>query len=151
VLAQVIDGDVLRSGLSRDLGFSAADRRENIRRAAEVALTLAEAGVVAIVALISPFRADRALVARRAREKNLPFAEIYVNAPLAACEQRDPKGLYRRAHAGLLPSFTGIDSPYEPPARPRLTLRTDRESVDDSVVKLLRVALSLARPHPRHP
>jgi len=148
-LAAVIDGDVLRTGLTRDLGFSAADRRENVRRAAEAAFLLADAGVVTIAALISPFRADRADIAARARARRIPFAEIYVAAPLAACEQRDPKGLYRRARAGLLPLFTGIDSPYEAPRRPRLTLRTDRESVAASARKLLRVALLLARPAPR--
>jgi adenylyl-sulfate kinase len=146
VLPAVVDGDVLRTGLSHGLGFSDADRKENIRRAAEAALLLAEAGAVAITALISPFREDRQQIADRCRLRGIPFAEIYVNASLAACEARDPKGLYRKARAGLLPSFTGIDSPYEPPPAPALELHTDYESVAQSLEKLTALTLRLARP-----
>lgn len=146
IVAAIVDGDALRSGLSRDLGFSDADRRENVRRAAELALALAQAGVVAIVALISPFREDREAAAARARERGVRFAEVFVNAPLAVCEQRDPKGLYRKARAGQVRAFTGIDSPYEPPSRPELELRTDVMSVHDCSERLTRLALALARP-----
>lgn len=145
VLAATVDGDVLRSGLSRDLGFSDADRRENIRRAAELAYHFADTGVVAIVALISPFRADRSMAAARMRERNLPFAEVFINAPLATCESRDPKGLYRKARSGALAGFTGIDAPYEPPERPALELRTDRETIEESLAKLARHTLELVR------
>ena len=146
VLPAVVDGDVLRTGLSHGLGFSDADRKENIRRAAEAALLLAEAGAVAITALISPFREDRQHIADRCRLRGIPFAEIYVNSSLAACEARDPKGLYKRARAGLLPSFTGIDSPYEPPLAPALELHTDVESVAQSMGKLTALTLRLAHP-----
>jgi len=146
VLAAVLDGDMLRTGLSKNLGFSVEDRRENLRRATELALHLADAGVVVIAALISPFRGDRALAAEKARERGIPFAEIFVNAPLAECERRDPKGLYQKAKAGEIKQFTGIDSPYEPPLAPDLELRTDRESVEQSVEKVAELALGLARP-----
>jgi adenylylsulfate kinase len=99
---------------------------------------------VVAVALISPFREDRAGVAARVREYGIPFAEVLVNAPLSACELRDPKGLYRKARAGEIPQFTGIDSPYEPPLAPALELRTDLEAVGDSVAKLMRLALEVA-------
>jgi len=145
VLPVVLDGDVLRTGLSHGLGFSDADRKENIRRAAEAALLLAEAGAVVVTALISPFRADRRHIADRCQVRGVAFAEVFVNAPLAECERRDPKQLYRRARAGQLPSFTGIDSPYEPPLAPALELRTDRESVEQSLEKLTALALNLAR------
>ena len=146
ILSAVLDGDVLRTGLSRNLGFTADDRSENLRRATELAIHLADAGVVVIAALISPFRADRALAAERAKERGVPFAEIFINAPLAECERRDPKQLYQKARAGKIPMFTGIDSPYEAPLAPDLELRTDRDSVDQSLEKLARLALGLARP-----
>jgi len=146
VLAAVLDGDLLRTGLSKNLGFSAEDRRENLRRAVELSFHLADAGVVVIAALISPFRADRAMAAERARERGTPFAEVFVNASLAECERRDPKQLYQRARAGKIPSFTGIDSPYEPPLAPDLELRTDHESVEQSLDSLVALAQKLARP-----
>jgi bifunctional enzyme CysN/CysC len=146
ILSAVLDGDVLRTGLSKNLGFSPEDRSENLRRAAELAIHLADAGVVVIAALISPFRSDRAMAAERAKERNLPFAEVFVNAPLAECERRDTKQLYKRARAGDIPQFTGIASPYEHPMAPDLELRTDRESVSDSIDKLAHLALGLAQP-----
>lgn len=149
VLSVVLDGDLIRSGLSRDLGFSADDRSENIRRTGEAAALVAAAGAVAIVALISPFRADRGRVADRAGERGIRFAEIYVNAPLAVCEQRDPKALYRRARAGEIRDLTGIGSPYEEPLAPDLELRTDIESVPQSLEKLTQFALALVQPN-RH-
>ena len=133
--AAVVDGDALRTGLSKNLGFSPPDRRENIRRAGELALALADAGLVVIAALISPFRGDRAMVAKRAEESGIPFAEVYINAPLAVCEQRDPKGLYLRARCGKIVSFTGLDAPYEPPLSPRYELRTDLDSIDQSKIQ----------------
>ncbi len=145
ILPAVVDGDVLRAGLCQGLGFSDTDRKENIRRAAEAALLLAEAGAVVITALISPFRADRQLVAELCRVRGVPFAEVFVNAPLAECERRDPKQLYVRARAGQIPKFTGIDSPYEPPLAPTLELRTDLEPVEQSLEKLFTLAATLAR------
>jgi adenylylsulfate kinase len=137
VLATVIDGDLLRSGLSRDLGYAPEDRRENLRRATELALHLSAAGLVVIVALISPSRADRSEVARRMKETGIPFAEVFINTPLTVCERRDPKGLYRRARIGEIRSFTGLDSAYEPPLHADLELHPDLESIDQSVEKLL--------------
>lgn len=123
----VLDGDLLRQGLNRDLGFSPEDRHENIRRTAEVARLVAAAGAVAVVALISPYAADRAAARRIAAP--LPFLEVHVHADLAVCEARDPKGLYRRARAGLLPGFTGIDAPYEAPEAPEVRVETASCSV----------------------
>lgn len=137
----LLDGDVLRGGLNRDLGFTAQDRGENIRRVGEVARLMADAGLIVIVALISPFRRDRQAV----RERFAPgeFIEVHVDVPLAVAEARDPKGLYRKARAGLLKDFTGVDSPYEPPTAPELHLRTATVSPDaaaDAVLAHLRAA-----------
>lgn len=121
--ASVLDGDNVRHGLNGDLGFSDDDRIENVRRVGEVARLLADAGVVALVPVISPFRAGRD-VARTAHEGDgLRFLEVFVDTPLAECEARDPKGLYAKARRGELRGMTGIDSPYEPPLRPDLVLR----------------------------
>ena len=118
-----LDGDDLRDGLNGDLGFEASDRAENVRRTAHVARLLAEAGVVAIVALVSPYAADRALARRLHTDASVPFLEVFVDTPLDECERRDPKGLYARARRGELARLTGIDDPYEPPKQPNLTLR----------------------------
>lgn len=134
----VLDGDIVRAGLCRDLGFSAEHRHENIRRVGEVAALFADAGAVAIAAFISPFRLDRQVARKAAGDA---FHEIYLSADLATCEQRDPKGLYRRARRGEIDEFTGISSPYESPEQPELTLDTARESLDDSVAKLLAYVL----------
>jgi bifunctional enzyme CysN/CysC len=123
--AYVLDGDNLRHGLNGDLGFSAADRTENVRRVGHVARLLADAGVVALVPLISPYRADRDLVRALHTAAELPFFEVFVDTPLELCEQRDPKGLYKQARAGEITGFTGIDDPYEAPAAPDLVLRPD--------------------------
>ncbi len=130
LLTCLLDGDVLRTGLNRDLGFSAEDRAENVRRVGEVARLMADAGLIVIVALISPFRRDRQAV----RERFAPgeFFEVYVDVSLAVAESRDPKGLYRKARAGLLKDFTGIDSPYEPPVSPELHLQTATLSPDEA-------------------
>jgi adenylylsulfate kinase len=130
----VLDGDNLRTGLARDLGFSPADRDENVRRTAEVAALMAEAGLIVLVSLISPLRAERAQARRIARD--LPFLEIFVSTPLAVCESRDPKGLYQRARTGQIPDFTGISAPYEPPDAPDLTLVTEHCSVTASAEPL---------------
>jgi bifunctional enzyme CysN/CysC len=123
--AYVLDGDNLRHGLNGDLGFSAADRAENVRRVGHVARLFADAGVVAVVPLISPYRADRDAVRARHAEAGLPFYEIFVDTPLSVCEARDPKGLYAEARAGRITGFTGIDDPYEEPTAPELVLRPD--------------------------
>ncbi len=120
--AYLLDGDNLRHGLNGDLGFSAADRSENVRRVGEVARLFADAGVVALVPLISPYRADRDGVRAAHQTAGLPFAEVHLDTPIELCEQRDPKGLYARARAGELTGFTGIDDPYEAPRAPELVL-----------------------------
>jgi adenylylsulfate kinase len=137
-LAWVLDGDNVRHGLNEDLGFSDRDRKENIRRVGEVALLVAETGAIVITSLISPFREERDLVRARAGEGR--FFEVFVDTPLDVCEKRDPKGLYRRARAGEIPEFTGISSPYEPPTRAEVVLRTAEMPVDtcvETVVALL--------------
>ncbi len=116
--AYLLDGDNLRHGLNADLGFSAADRAENVRRVGEVARLLADAGVVAVVSLVSPYRADRDRVRAVHDEAGLPFVEVFVDTPLAVCEARDPKGMYAKARAGEITGFTGVDDPYEAPAAP---------------------------------
>jgi adenylyl-sulfate kinase len=132
-----LDGDNLRHGLNGDLGFSAEDRSENMRRAGEVAALFADAGVVALVSLVSPFAADRER-ARAAHERaGLPFAEVYVSTPPEECERRDPKGLWARARAGEIKGFTGVDDPYEPPANPQLTLGPEL-SPDEAAEEVLR-------------
>jgi len=142
--AYVLDGDNLRHGLCSDLGFSHADRKENIRRAGEVARLFADAGIICITAFISPYRSDRDL----AREITPPgrFLEVYVNAPLGVCEQRDPKGLYAKARRGEIKEFTGISAPYEVPLKPELELRTDQcnvgECISSIVAELNRMAKS---------
>ena len=120
--AYVLDGDNVRHGLNADLGFSAADRAENVRRVGHVARLLADAGVVAFVPVISPYRADRDLVRALHAEAGLPFHEVFVDTPIELCEQRDPKGLYAKARAGEITGFTGIDDPYEAPTSPDLVL-----------------------------
>jgi bifunctional enzyme CysN/CysC len=130
---ELLDGDTVRKHLSKGLGFSREDRDENIRRIGFVAGLLTRNGVIALVAAISPYRAVREEV----RAAIGPFVEVYVNAPLEVCEARDPKGLYRKARAGALPAFTGVDDPYEPPLDPEAECRTDRESVDVCVAKVL--------------
>jgi len=135
--AYLLDGDNLRHGLNGDLGFSAEDRTENVRRAAEVARLFADAGVISLVPLISPYRADR----DRAREAHelaeLPFYEVFINTPIEICEQRDPKGLYKLARAGEITGFTGIDDPYEAPNSPELELTPDDGEPQAQAAKVL--------------
>jgi bifunctional enzyme CysN/CysC len=123
--AYVLDGDNLRHGLNADLGFSAEDRAENVRRVGELAKVLADAGVIAIVSLVSPYSADRQRVRASHSEASLPFVEIFVDTPLAVCEARDPKGMYAKARAGEITHFTGVDDPYEAPEAPHLRLRPE--------------------------
>lgn len=123
--AYLLDGDNLRHGLNGDLGFSAPDRTENVRRVGEVARLFADAGVVALVPLISPYRADRDRARAAHEAADLPFHEVYVNTPLEVCEARDPKGLYAKARAGEIRGFTGIDDPYEAPVAADLVLTPD--------------------------
>ena len=130
---EVLDGDAVRRHLCKGLGFSREDRDENIRRIGFVAGMLTRHGVIALVAAISPYRGTRGEV----RASIGSFVEVYVNAPLEVCEQRDPKGLYRKARAGELRGFTGIDDPYEPPLHPDVECRTDREGLEESVNKVL--------------
>jgi adenylylsulfate kinase len=131
----LLDGDNIRLGLNKNLGFSDADRTENIRRIGEVSKLFVDAGLIAITAFISPFRADRDLV--RALVGPGEFFEVYVKAPLDVCEQRDPKGLYKKARAGAIKQFTGIDSPYEEPLKPELVIDTSQQSLEQSTQLLL--------------
>jgi adenylylsulfate kinase len=135
----LLDGDNIRSGLNHDLGFSARDREENIRRISEVARLFVDANTIVLTAFISPFRKDRA--AARARVGADEFFEIYVKCPLSVCESRDPKGLYKKARAGEIKNFTGIDSDYEAPQSPELVVDTSAETLDvctQKVIDLLR-------------
>lgn len=133
----VFDGDNVRHGLCADLGFSAEDRVENIRRIGEMSKLFIEAGVIALTAFISPFRADRDRVRHLVAEGD--FLEIYCHCPLEVCEQRDVKGLYAKARQGLIKDFTGISSPYEPPLNPDLDLDTARHSLEDCVQQVLKL------------
>ncbi|HEV3213965.1 MAG TPA: adenylyl-sulfate kinase [Acidimicrobiales bacterium] len=137
VSATSLDGDVLRAGISADLGFGPEDRDENVRRAGEIALMLASQGEVVIVSLVSPRRAARDGVRQRHRTRGVGFLEVHVAAPLAVCEERDPKALYRRAREGGLAHMTGVDDPYEPPTKPDLVLATDLQSVEDTGAQLI--------------
>jgi len=139
----VLDGDNVRLGLNRDLRFSAEDRAENIRRVAEVAKLFAEAGCVAVTAFISPYRSDRIRARRIVSQEGpeIPFFEVFVDAPLAVCEQRDPKGLYARARTGGIRQFTGVSDPYQPPDAPDLRLNTASQSIDESLAALLEMLL----------
>jgi len=124
LLTYTLDGDNLRHGLNGDLGFSADDRTENVRRVAEVARLFADAGVVALVPLISPYRAGREHARRLHEAAGLVFVEVFIDAPLDVCEERDPKGLYAKARAGEITGFTGVDDPYEPPVTPDIVIAT---------------------------
>lgn len=131
----VLDGDNLRHGLNKDLGFSGADRSENIRRVAEVAKLMVDAGLIVIVSLISPFAKDRE--SARALFAEGKFVEVFVDASLAECEKRDAKGLYKKARDGEIVNFTGIDSPYETPDKPEITVKSEMLSVEGSAILIL--------------
>ena len=127
----VLDGDNIRHGLNKNLGFSAADRSENIRRIAEVAKLFNDCGIITLTAFISPYRQDRANARELCRQGC--FIEVYADCPLGVCEERDPKGMYKKAREGIIKEFTGISAPYEPPEHPEIHLRTDRMSIDRCV------------------
>ncbi|MBC6473506.1 MAG: adenylyl-sulfate kinase [Hormoscilla sp. GM102CHS1] len=130
---EILDGDIVRQNLTKGLGFSKEDRDENIRRIGFVSHLLTRNGVIVLVSAISPYRQIR----QEVREKVKDFVEVYVNAPLAVCEERDVKGLYKRARAGEIKAFTGISDPYEPPVNPEIECRTDKEELSESVAKVL--------------
>lgn len=130
----VLDGDNIRKGLCKDLGFSERDRTENIRRIGEVSKLMVDAGIITLTAFISPFLRDRQIV--RSLVPPGDFIEIYCKASLEACEGRDPKGLYKKAREGIIPEFTGISSPYEEPEAPELTLNTEQMTIEDCVKKI---------------
>jgi len=135
--SELLDGDEVRTHLSKGLGFSREDRDTNVRRIGWVARLLARNGVIAITAAISPYRDVRDEIRREAAADGVPFIEIYADAPLAAVAERDVKGLYRRALAGELTHFTGVSDPYEPPTAPEVTARTSQETIDDSIDRIL--------------
>ena len=136
-LAYVLDGDNIRHGLNKNLGFSAADREENIRRIGEVAKLFADLGAITMTSFISPYRKDRDTVRALHAADKLPFIEVYVNTPIATCEERDPKGLYKKARAGQLKNFTGIDDPYEAPLQPEVTIDATSTSPQEAAVLLI--------------
>ena len=130
-LSYILDGDNVRQGLNQDLTFSDEDRKENIRRISEVAKLMADTGMIVLTAFISPFREDRAQARKIIGEEN--FIEIFIDTPLEICEARDVKGLYKKARAGEIPAFTGISSPYEPPLNAEIVVKTENQSIEDSV------------------
>lgn len=140
ILTQVLDGDNVRTGINNNLGFTDADRTENIRRIAEVAKLFVHCGIVTICSFVSPTVAIRQL-ARQIIGNKPDFLEVYINASLEVCEQRDVKGLYQKARAGLIPDFTGIGSPFEPPIAPDITLNTQNQLPEESVQQLLEFLL----------
>lgn len=135
-LAYVLDGDNIRHGLNKNLGFSAADRAENIRRIGEVAKLFGDCGVITITSFVSPYRADRDLVRALHDAAKLPFIEVFVDTPIALCEERDPKGLYKKARAGEIKGFTGVDDPYEAPLKPDVVLKTGEKKLEECVAQL---------------
>jgi adenylylsulfate kinase len=134
VRTYILDGDNIRHGLNKNLGFSPADRTENIRRIGEVAKLFTDAGIVALTAFISPYRADRDQVRAMMPDD---FIEVFVDCPVETCEERDVKGLYKKARAGQIPEFTGISAPYEAPEKPELTIKTRDQDVEASVKQIL--------------
>lgn len=137
VLGYVLDADNLRHGLNSDLGFTAADRSENVRRVGEVAKLFADAGLIVLVPIISPFAADRALVREMHRAAGLAFVEVHVATPLAECERRDTKGLYAKVRSGTAVGLSGFDAPYEPPVGPEVVVGLTSEGVTDSVQRVI--------------
>ncbi len=133
----ILDGDNVRNGLCNDLGFTEEDRKENLRRVAEVARLMLDAGLIVICAFISPCGEDRLAIKNIVGEQR--FIEVYVNCTVKICEERDVKGLYAKARQGIIPNFTGISAPYEPPLLPALEIRTDEETVEESVQKIIKL------------
>lgn len=141
-LAYVLDGDNVRHGLNKNLGFSAEDREENIRRIGEVARLFADAGVITMTSFISPYRKDRDLARKLHAESGLNFIEIFVDTPIEICEQRDPKGLFEKARKGEIKGFTGVDDPYEDPLNPELVIKTGEKAPDEIVDHILKYLIS---------
>ena len=137
VLCYRLDGDNVRHGLNANLGFSAEDRKENIRRIGEVAKLFADSGVVTISSFISPYQNDRDQVRTIHDDSGLKFLEVFINTPIEICEQRDPKGLYKKARAGEIKGFTGIDDPYEAPTNPEIEVKTGELSIDEAAQQLV--------------
>jgi adenylylsulfate kinase len=135
--AYVLDGDNIRHGLNSNLGFSPEDRIENIRRIAEVAKLFRDAGIISLTAFISPYRADREGARKLAEAENDAFIEVFVDCSVEVCEERDPKGMYKKARAGIIKDFTGITAPYEQPEKPEIHLRTDQMSVGQCVLTIM--------------
>jgi adenylylsulfate kinase len=135
IKTQVLDGDNIRMGLNKDLGFSDDDRKENMRRISEVAKLFSDSGTLTITAFISPFREEREVCKNIIGKDN--FVEVFIDADLNVCEERDPKGLYKKARAGEIPNFTGIDSPYEIPTEPDLVVSTGKYSIDECVDQII--------------
>ena len=133
-----LDGDNIRFGLNKDLGFSERDRNENIRRIAEVARLFADSATIAITSFISPYRADRAMARRLHEEAGLAFVEVWVDVPVEVAERRDPKGLYRKAREGSIKEFTGVSAPYEKPEAAEVHVRSDKVGVEEAVVMIVR-------------
>ena len=140
-LAYVLDGDNIRFGLNKNLGFTAADREENIRRIGEVAKLFADSGVLTLTSFISPYRKDRDQVRKLHDDGKLPFLEVYLNTPIETCESRDPKGLYKKARAAVASGkgmgFTGVDDPYEEPTKPEITIDATRVSPQEAAVQIM--------------
>ena len=136
-LAYRLDGDNVRHGINKNLGFSAEDRAENIRRIGEIAKLFVDSGVLALSSFVSPYRTDRDIVRKLHEDDGMDFIEIYVNVPLAVAEERDPKGLYKKARAGEIPNFTGISDPYEAPEKPELVLNSHEMSLEDEVIAVI--------------
>lgn len=136
-LAYVLDGDNVRHGLNKNLGFSAEDREENIRRIGEVAHLFADAGLITMTSFISPYRADRDKAREIHQQNGLVFIEVFIDTPVEICEERDPKGLYQKARRGEIKGFTGVDDPYEPPLNPELVIKTEEKSPREIVTVLL--------------
>ncbi|KAJ2905081.1 Adenylyl-sulfate kinase [Zalerion maritima] len=138
-----LDGDNVRFGLNKDLGFSEKDRNENIRRISEVAKLFADSSTIALTSFISPYKADRKVArdlhegASQGSDDSIPFIEVYVDVPIEVAEQRDPKGLYKKARAGDIKEFTGISAPYEAPENPEIRIQTDRNSVEECVAQIV--------------
>ena len=132
-----LDGDNVRLGINKNLGFSEPDRKENIRRIGEIAKLFGDAGTIALSSFISPYEADRDEVRRLHEAANLPFVEVFVDCSLAVAEDRDPKGLYKKARAGEIKNFTGIDDPYEAPVNPELHLHTDKMTLEEEVTMII--------------
>tara|TARA_B100000212_G_C27240216_1_gene475529 strand:- start:121 stop:744 length:624 start_codon:yes stop_codon:yes gene_type:complete len=137
VLVYRLDGDNIRLGINKNLGFSAEDRAENIRRVGEVSKLFVDGGVIVLSSFISPYLVDRQIVRELHEADNMPFIEVFVDCSLEAAEERDPKGLYKKARSGEIKNFTGIDDPYEAPNAPEVHLHTDQQSLEEEVEQLL--------------